>query len=170
MKDGSLPGNGFRTGMLVVELIVRHAFAHGEVWSALAGRGVSVWFHRNAALPDIDGYSDRLAEIRGRHLARFEALDKAFADHHPSEPHHHLAFLAVQPALRNHKIGSTLLDHHLRHLDKRGIPAYLEAADERSQGLYLRHGFINHGPPFQLPDGPSMYPMWRSPRRGTGDR
>ena len=47
------------------------------------------------------------------------------------------------------------LDHHSR------APAYLEAADLRTRQIYLRHGYTNHGPPIQLPDGPLMYPMVR---------
>ena len=42
-----------------------------------------------------------------------------------------------------------------------GIPAYLEASDERTRRIYLRHGYADYGSPIRLPDGPSMYPMTR---------
>ena len=35
------------------------------------------------------------------------------------------------------------------------------ADDARARGLYLRHGYEDHGEPIRLPDGPEMYPMWR---------
>jgi hypothetical protein len=44
-----------------------------------------------------------------------------------------------------------------------GIAAYLEASDERTRDLYLRHGYTDHGEPIELPDGRSMYPMVRIP-------
>lgn len=147
------------------EMFVQHAFAHGEVWTALDGQAAAVWFRR--PMPDIPDYDERLAEICGDHLPRFQALDKAFDEHHPKDQHHHLAFLAVTRRLQGHLIGSTLLHHHLAHLDKTGQRAYLEASDRRSQGLYLRSGFVNLGPAIELPEGgPEMYPMQRTPRRG----
>lgn len=47
--------------------------------------------------------------------------------------------------------------------DRDGVPAYLEASSERNKALYLRHGFEVVGE-IKLPDGPRMWPMWRSPR------
>ena len=47
--------------------------------------------------------------------------------------------------------------------DRDRVPAYLEATSERNKQLYLRHGFeVTDEIP--LPDGPNMWPMWRSPR------
>ena len=59
-----------------------------------------------------------------------------------------------------------MLAHHHAALDQEVVPAYLEAADLRNRDLYLRHGYVDHGPPIQLPDGPRMYPMWRQPAAG----
>ncbi|GIJ50048.1 N-acetyltransferase [Virgisporangium aliadipatigenens] len=150
-------------------LIVEHAFRHGEVWTVFADKGAAVWFHRDKPLPPIDGYDERLAEICGRHLDRFRALDDAFEQHHPSEPHHHLAFLAVEPYLQRMGLGTALLDDHLRQLDLLGMPAYLEASDERSRRLYLRHGFLDTGRRLLLPrGGPEMFPMQREPTDPDG--
>ncbi|QYN34952.1 hypothetical protein K1T35_42510 [Pseudonocardia sp. DSM 110487] len=52
--------------------------------------------------------------------------------------------------------------------DADGLPAYLEATSLRSRSLYERHGFRDAGDPIQLPDGPSLWPMWRpTPRQGA---
>ena len=51
-----------------------------------------------------------------------------------------------------------------------GIPAYLEASDERTRRIYLRHGYADYGSPIRLPDGPSMYPMTREPALGRLSR
>ena len=51
----------------------------------------------------------------------------------------------------------------LETCDRERVPAYLEATSERNKLLYLRHGFeVTDEIP--LPDGPTMWPMWRSPR------
>jgi hypothetical protein len=47
--------------------------------------------------------------------------------------------------------------------DRDAMPAYLEATSEGNKRLYLRHGFEVTGE-IKLPDGPSMWPMWRTPR------
>jgi GNAT superfamily N-acetyltransferase len=146
------------------EMLIRHAMDHGEVWSAYGGYGAAVWMHRDKPVPAIDDYDEHLARICGPYLSRFQALDEAFGQHHPTEPHHHLMLLAVEPLVQDQHIGSTLLRHHLRHLDEMGIPAYLEAADPDSRRLYLRHGFADRGPRLLLPrGGPDMFPMWREP-------
>ena len=46
--------------------------------------------------------------------------------------------------------------------DRDAMPAYLEATSEGNRRLYLRHGFEVTGE-IQLPDGPNMWPMWRTP-------
>ena len=56
----------------------------------------------------------------------------------------------------------TLQAHHAA-FDWQGIAACLEASDERTLDLYLRHGYTDHEKPIELPDGPSMYPMVRIP-------
>ncbi len=59
--------------------------------------------------------------------------------------------------------GSSLMAPVLERCDRDGVPAYLEATSERNKQLYLRHSFeVTDEVP--LPDGPTMWPMWRSPR------
>ena len=94
-----------------------------------------------------------------------EQLDR----HHPAGTfHHHLAILAVRPDRQGQGIGTALLHAHHAVLEDQGIPAYLEASDERTRRLYLAHGYTDRGSPIELADGVRMYPMWREPR--TGDR
>jgi GNAT superfamily N-acetyltransferase len=147
-------------------IFVEHAFTHGHVELSEDHTAAAVWFHQDGdrEIPPPPSYEDRLAASAGPHLDRFRALDEAFAEHHPHEPHHHLAFLAVQPDRQSRGVGSALLDAHHRRLDEAGVPAYLEASTTRSRDLYLRHGYRLMGEPFYLPDGPPFWPMWRKPR------
>jgi GNAT superfamily N-acetyltransferase len=108
----------------------------------------------------------RLTAITQPWTSRFLAFDHAIESGHPAEPaHHHLAFLAVRPDRQGLGIGSALLLAHHQFLDHQAhLPAYLEASAARSREFYLRHDYVDLGPPRYLPEGgPPMYPMWRSP-------
>ena len=82
---------------------------------------------------------------------------------HPREPHLYLATVGVRPEHQGKGLGSALLRPGLEHADAQRLPAYLESSNERNVPLYERHGFAviaEH----VLPDGPTMWLMWRPPR------
>ncbi|MEU8106107.1 GNAT family N-acetyltransferase [Nonomuraea muscovyensis] len=139
-------------------IMVDHAAEHGEIHVIDDGPAAAVWFPRTTPLPEPPAYDRRLAEATGPWADRFRALDALFDKHHPAEPHHHLAFLAVHPDRQGRGLGSALLRHH--HARLAGLPAYLEASSRRSRDLYLRHGYRPREP-FALPDGSTFWPMWR---------
>ncbi|MEV6154897.1 GNAT family N-acetyltransferase [Nonomuraea sp. NPDC052129] len=124
-----------------------------------APAAVAVWFDRTMPLPEPEDYERRLDWATGKYAHRFRALDKLLAEHHPTEPHYHLALLAVRPRYQGRGLGSELLRHHHERLDHTAV--YLEASSSRSQRLYERRGYQGQGRPFALPDGSLFYPMWR---------
>lgn len=91
---------------------------------------------------------------------RLGLLDRAQAEHHPSEPHWYLGVIATVPHRRGAGLGTSLLAHTLEVVDAAGLPAYLESTNPRNVSLYERHGFRVTGR-IDLPDGPSLIPMWR---------
>ena len=126
------------------------------------GDAVAVWFDRTTEGPGPVEYDERLADITGKHLDRFLELDHLLDLHHPSAPHWHLAFLAVDPHLWGRGRGTALLNYMHAQLDETGTAAYLEASDLESRRLYLRHGYTDMVPPqFTLDDGTPFYRMWR---------
>jgi GNAT superfamily N-acetyltransferase len=113
-------------------------------------------------------------------VERFVVFDGELDDHHlTGVEHHHLAILAVRPDRQGQGTGTALLDAHHAVLDEQGMTAYLEASDERTRRIYLRHGYADHGTPIHLHggllaggdhlapgqpgNGPRMYPMVRGP-------
>ena len=62
--------------------------------------------------------------------------------------------------------GTALLAAHHATFHRQGIAAYREASDERTRGLYLRHGYTDHATPICLPGGPLMYHVIRNPGNG----
>lgn len=129
--------------------------------------GVTVWLdYRGGHFPAPVFYEERLAELCGDHLPRFQALDAAFERHHPDPvraPHLHLAFCAVEPGRQAKGIGTRLLQQGVERLDKNGEAAYVEAANEQLVKWYEQYGFERRET-LELPDGPQMHPMWRDPQ------
>ncbi|MDP4510782.1 GNAT family N-acetyltransferase [Nonomuraea turcica] len=139
-------------------IFVDHALEHGEIHLIDDAHAAAVWFPHTAPLPAPPDYDRRLAECAGEWVEHFRVLDALFEEHHPAEPHHYLAFLAVHPDRQNQGLGSALLRHH--HGRMGGVAAYLEASSTGSRDLYARHGYQVRDP-FALPDGTMFWPMWR---------
>jgi GNAT superfamily N-acetyltransferase len=150
-------------------LYLEHALAHGITYTTTDHAAAALWLPTTASPADPPaGYDARLAAATGPWASRFRGFDAALDRHHPAgTPHHHLALLAVHPDRQGQGTGTLLLRAHHATLDRDGIPAYLEAADQRTRQLYLRHGYAPWpGAPFHLPDGgPPLWPMWRDPQQ-----
>ena len=145
-------------------LYVEHAIQDGLVETTPDRSAAALWIPGTGPGAPPGGYTGRLAAITGPYLANFLAFDEQLDRHHPAGTfHEHLAILAVRPDRQGQGIGTALL--HARHamLEDQGIPAYLEASDERTRRLYLDHGYADRGSPIEFADGVPMYPMWREP-------
>jgi GNAT superfamily N-acetyltransferase len=146
---------------------VGHALAHGLVLATPERDAAALWLPVAASGPGEPppGHQQRLAALTGPDLARFEALDQALGQHHPAGiAHEHLAILAVRPGRQRLGIGTALMNARHAILDRDGTPAYLEASDPATRDIYRARGYADFGDPVQLPDGPSLYPMWRAAR------
>ena len=108
-------------------------------------------------------YIEAAEEYADRAVAVLEGMGRC----QPQEPHDYLFLLATRPEWQNRGLGSALLREVLDRCDLDGRPAYLEASSEQNQRLYRRHGFqvIDE---IRLPDGPSIWPMWREPSNRRG--
>ena len=167
-------------------MYVEHAMADGLVHTTPGRDAAALWIPLGPQLPEPpDGYDEHLAEITGQWVERFVVFDGELDDHHlTGAEHHHLAILAVRPDRQGQGIGTALLDAHHAVLDEQGMTAYLEASDERTRRIYLRHGYADHGTPIHLHggllaggghlapgqpgEGSRMYPMVRGPRPHPG--
>lgn len=105
----------------------------------------------------------RLVHVAAEHADRLLEALELMEEQHPLEAHAYLFFLATRPEWQSRGLGSALMREVLDQCDRDGTPAYLEATSLDSQRLYLSHGFEVTGE-IRLPDGPSMWPMWREPR------
>lgn len=143
------------------ELVVNANLGHGEIYTTDGVNAGAVWLPPNAA--DDEELATALGEASGEFVANLFAAFELMGEQHPNEPHHYLFLLATSPQWQGRGVGSAVLQPVLDMCDRASVPAYLEATSERNKVLYLRHGFEVVGE-IKLPDGPSMWPMWRSPR------
>ncbi len=103
--------------------------------------------------------------VFGRRLGLATKVLVAMVDHHPPEPHWYLLYIGTATRAQGTGRGSELLRAQLAECDAQGVPAYLEATNERNRDLYRRHGFVDRDV-LELPgDCPPLYPMWRDPPR-----
>ncbi|GAB3849202.1 GNAT family N-acetyltransferase [Micromonospora andamanensis] len=145
--------------------------AHGQVHTTADQTAVAIWYPRLEPTPtDTRKRLEALEHIAGAYAPKFVLLEETFDALQPADPHHYLAYLAVDPTRQNRGIGAALLAEHHRRLDDLGLPAYLEASNMRNRRLYLRLGYTA-GPTIVLPvDGPVIWRMWRGAPTSTGGR
>jgi GNAT superfamily N-acetyltransferase len=149
------------------QLYVEHAMADGLVETTPDRAAAALWIPGDRPGAPPDSYTEQLAAMTGPHLGNFLAFDEGLDRHHPVGAfHEHLAILAVRPDRQGQGIGTALLNARHTVLEEQGVPAYLEASDERTRRIYLRHGYTDRGGPIEFAPGVRMYPMWREPRAG----
>ena len=148
------------------DVFARHDQTHVAVVGADAVAGVGMWAPPGVAPvhPDDEAaLGERLAALAAPHMERIGTCMAIFEAAHPTEPAWYLQFLATAPTHQGRGVGSALLRTVLDAADRAGQAAYLEATSSRNRALYERHGFTCIGD-LVLPDGPTAYAMWRTPR------
>ncbi|MBO4143870.1 GNAT family N-acetyltransferase [Micromonospora tulbaghiae] len=144
---------------------VAFALRTGEVHIAGDGLGATLWLPTGEGhdAEDGDEFDEMEAAIGAEAMKRFAVLDQMMSARHPGEPHLYLPFIGVHPDHHGKGVGSALLRNKLAELDQAGTAAYLEASSPRNAALYERLGFRRRPVTLDLPEGPSLYPMWRDP-------
>ncbi|MCI4063452.1 GNAT family N-acetyltransferase [Micromonospora sp. R77] len=149
----------------VVAVWVEHAMFFGDVHLTDDLTATIVGFHRYRPIPPPANYPTRLMEATGSHAERFTALEGLIAQQQPTEPHYHLALLAVSPTRQKTGYGSALLSHHRARLDRIDLPSWTTVPAEMEH-LLARYGYT-HRPLLTLPNGPSLRPMRRNPHHAS---
>ncbi|GAA3054787.1 GNAT family N-acetyltransferase [Pseudonocardia yunnanensis] len=146
--------------------LVEEAYTNGEVYLTDDRAGAALWLPVDVSAhtrpPDLARmYEDSVGPSSAARIGVFGALNAAI--HPTSINHDYLPFIAVRPEWQGSGRGAALLDHRHAWLDEHSRPAYLTASNQRSAKLYERLGYRRLAGTIDMPDGPSLYPMWRNP-------
>jgi len=141
--------------------IAESYLAYNETYSVAEGVPAAVLAPPGAK--DDEELPARLGGVAEEYAERLFEILGLMEEKHPLEHHYYLFLLGTRPERQGRGLGSSLMAPMLQTCDRDRMPAYLEAMSERNKQLYLRHGFeVTDEIP--LPSGPTMWPMWRSPR------
>lgn len=140
--------------------IVESYLSYNEIYDVDEGVSTAVWAPPGAE--DDEQLVERIGETSQEYADRVFELLGLMEENHPTDPHYYLFLLGTRPEWQGRGLGSALMAPVLETCDRERIPAYLEATSERNKALYLRHGFEVTGE-LNIPDGPTMWPMWRLP-------
>ncbi len=106
------------------------------------------------------GFIDVLGADFPHALGGMNVIEK----HHPHDtPHWYLQVLGTDTAKQGKGYAGLLMRRQLALIDAAGLPAYLESSKETNIPVYASYGFEVTGT-LTLPDGPTLWPMWRNPR------
>ncbi|MGY0018594.1 GNAT family N-acetyltransferase [Streptomyces sp. YJ-C3] len=152
-------------------------FAEGFIDLAEDGSAVALWLdvpdepHGPEGGEGADGDEEDVpAQVRAAvdpDNERVEQIARLTDAIHPvGRAHVYLWMIGVRPDRQGEGLGTALMAPVLERCDREGLPAYLEASNARSRTLYERLGFVFTGTALDLPDGPSLWPMWREPQAG----
>ncbi len=130
-----------------------------------SGLGATAWMPPGNTMDVPIGLADILKacwQFGPGHLFRLNKLQTLIEREHPKEPHYYLFAIGTRYDAQGKGVGSSLLQSGVNRCDREGMPAYLENSNPRNFPLYKRYGFkvITE---IKLPDGPSLWPMWREP-------
>ena len=144
------------------EIVAEAIVTHDEIYTTDPVVAAAVWVP--PGVEDDEQWVAALGEVSGEYASRLFAALELMEENHPVEPHHYLFLLGTRPEWQSRGLGSDLIRPVLQVCDRDQVPAYLEATSEGNRRLYLRHGFEVTAE-IQLPDGPTMWRMWRRPTR-----
>jgi GNAT superfamily N-acetyltransferase len=149
---------------------LRQMLIHRSIWTNPERTSAAVWLPPSCPKTPLRPNATLLRCLFDpRLLARapllalgLHSMDRA----HPDDPPHwYLSLLGTDPGAQGRGWGSVVLGPVLEWCDRDGVGAYLESSKPRNLDFYARFGFQVTGE-LRLPHGgPTMWPMWRAPRR-----
>lgn len=99
----------------------------------------------------------------GKAVARVKESRRVWGEHDPKTPHLHIDPICVLPEMQGKGVGSTLMKYYCVHLDKLGMPGYLETDQPINVKFYKKHGFVVKEEGMNI-GMPNWY-LWREAKR-----
>jgi ribosomal protein S18 acetylase RimI-like enzyme len=146
---------------------LEHLPRHGLILTTPDDRSAAQWFRPDPVDDDaMAGFPAMLASLVGEAEAqrKLRGLSVIAQAHPHHERHWYLATLGTRRVHQGQGSARRVVDPVLERADAEGVGVYLESSNVRNVPFYERLGFVATGR-IQIPDGPSLTPMWRSPVR-----
>jgi GNAT superfamily N-acetyltransferase len=145
----------------------RRHLRHQHVYTAEDFAGASYWDPPNrwkSTWQDTLRLFPTMVTAVGRRIPRsIQGFARIEAVHNRYPAHYYLSLLGTRPERQGEGVGSALVQPVLDICDRDGVGAYLESSKAANIPFYERHGF-RVDEEIELPDGPSLWAMWRDPR------
>ncbi len=148
-------------------MAIREFIRNGHALTTGGLEGAVLWLKPNSPKPgiwyQIISYMKMSWMFRGG-FARGIELEQALEGIHPQQPHWYLSVIGTDTLHRGKGVGPALLQSVLQQCDEQNLPAYLESSNRKNISFYTRHDF-EILQDVTIPDGPTLWPMLRQPRR-----
>lgn len=92
-------------------------------------------------------------------IATMDRIEKV----HPTREHFYLQVIGTDPPKQGKGFASAVMRDQLMRSDAQGLPCYLESSKDTNIPVYRSFGFEVTGE-IKIPDGPTLWPMWREAR------
>ncbi|MGQ0616889.1 MAG: GNAT family N-acetyltransferase [Acidimicrobiia bacterium] len=127
-------------------------------------RGGAIWAAPGRASSGAEPFAQfRLMRALSSAMPRVVALMSRVERAQPGEPHWYLVVIGADPGHQRQGVGSALLRPVLERCDHEGTPAFLVSSKASNIPFYGAHGFELRDE-LQVPEGPTVWPMWRDPQ------
>lgn len=92
-------------------------------------------------------------------IATMDRIEKL----HPKQAHYYLQVIGTDPARQGKGFASLVMKKQLAAADAAHLPCYLESSKDTNIPIYRSFGFEVTSE-IKIPDGPTLWPMWRDAR------
>lgn len=151
-------------GRTFVEHLVEVRLSGGEPWVTEDKTAVALWDPPGGIYLTRPGLWEQFTPmLTSSEAARLEHYDRLADQLQPPQPRWYLGVLAVRPGYQGQGRSRIVLEPILAAADRTGAPATLETSTPANVTIYARFGFDAYAES-DLPDGPHMWVLRRSPR------
>ncbi|MEJ0027841.1 MAG: GNAT family N-acetyltransferase [Rhizomicrobium sp.] len=163
-----LPDAAARAKVLsrVFRLMFKLGLPHGACFVTGGYEAATLWRPPNGWHVHLKDYVVNAPELLGifgfgvfNVIATLDRVEKV----HPKEPHWYLQVIGTDPDKQGKGFGSLIMRDRLAAADAAGLPCYLESSKDTNIPIYRSFGFEVTGE-INIPDGPTIWPMWRKAR------
>jgi ribosomal protein S18 acetylase RimI-like enzyme len=163
-----MPDDGERTAKLprVFKVLLKMALPHGMCDVTQGYEAATIWkppgkWH--LTLWDYVVNGPEMLGIFGGNVLNVIATMDRIEKLHPKQAHCYLQVIGTDPAKQGKGFASLVMRKQLAAADEAHLPCYLESSKDTNIPIYRSFGFEVTGE-IRIPNGPTLWPMWRDAR------